>query len=650
MAALLVPAGGDRGPDRPQARLRAPASRCSSRASAAVRARARLGGARRRPRAAGRGSGGDRRRLARARAAGVPARAARVRGRHLGRDRRARRRRRARRSAACWSRPATGAGCSSPTSRSARSSTLGARRAIVETRDEQAPRAARPGRRRARHRRARPARARHPRGRRVGLDERRVVAPFAVAAVLLVRPPPSAAASHPRPVDRPRAAAPLARTSATLLLGMAFFSTILANIIFLTAVWGYSVLTAGLAVVPGAVATTIVAVPAGRLAERFGHRAVIVPGCLLYVLGMAVVRGAGDEPDFLGDVAAGDDAQRRRPRPRAADARGGRADATSRRSSSRRASAVQAAFRQFGGVLGTAALFAVGAPVTLAAAEDAYLLSTVWALGAGIVAASRSPLPLGAVVVTGVLVFAAPAAADTNVVVDFETGPALNTPITTQYQASAFVSFSQADGYRPYRKAVGNNVVANIGADLCELRGARRLRAADRLHQRAADADGQDGEAVRRTLRGRRRARHRAAARLPGRRLARRHRHGAGADDDLQHRGERDQRGRRHRPLRRADGRQRRDRREARLRQPHVHLSRQRAPRPVAERAVRRRRRAAGRFRRRPDHRHAAQRLGGRVHARRERAAAGRHRAVRELHAAPARRGGRAAHTAGRRA
>ena len=120
-------------------------------------------------------------------------------------------------------------------------------------------------------------------------------------------------------------------------------------------------------------------------------------------------------------------------------------------------------------MLGTAALFAAGAPVTLAAAEDAYLVSTVWALGAGIVAASRSLLPLGAVVVTAVLVFAAPAAADTDVVVDFETGPALNTPITTQYQASAFVSFSQADGYRPYRKAVGNNVVANIGADLCPL-------------------------------------------------------------------------------------------------------------------------------------------------------------------------------------
>ena len=180
----------------------------------------------------------------------------------------------------------------------------------------------------------------------------------------------------------------------TLLLGMAFFSTILANIIFLTAVWGYSVLTAGLAVVPGAVATTIVAVPAGRLAERYGHRAVIVPGCLLYVLGMAVVRGAGDEPDFLGTwlpalMLNGAGLGLALPTLAAWALQ----DAPPEQLAS--ASAVQAAFRQFGGVLGTAALFAAGAPVTLAAAEDAYLVSTVWALGAGIVAASRLPAPAG---------------------------------------------------------------------------------------------------------------------------------------------------------------------------------------------------------------------------------------------------------------
>ena len=246
-----------------------------------------------------------------------------------------------------------------------------------------------------------------------GWTSARIVAPFAAATILLAIVF-ERCRTHPRPVID----VALLRNRAnlgTLLLGMAFFSTILANIVFLTAVWGYSVLTAGLAVVPGAVATTLVAVPAGRLADRFGHRAAIVPGCLLYVLGMAVVRGAGDEPDFLGTwlpAMALNGAGLGLALPTLAAL--ALKDTAPEQLAS--ASAVQAAFRQFGGVLGTAALFAAGAPVTLAAAEDAYLVSTVWALGAGIVAASRSPLPLGALVVTAVLVFAAPASADTDVV------------------------------------------------------------------------------------------------------------------------------------------------------------------------------------------------------------------------------------------
>ena len=282
----------------------------------------------------------------------------------------------------------------------------------------------------------------------------------------------------------------------TLLLGMAFFSTILANIIFLTAVWGYSVLTAGLAVVPGAVATTIVAVPAGRLADRFGHRAVIVPGCLLYVLGMAVVRGAGDEPDFLGTwlpalMLNGAGLGLALPTLAAWALQ----DTPPEKLAS--ASAVQAAFRQFGGVLGTAALFAAGAPVTLAAAEDAYLVSTVWALGAGIVAASRSPLPLGAVVVTAVLVFAAPAAADTNVVVDFETGPALNTPDHHPVPGLRVRELQPGRRLPPVSKGCRQQRGGQHRRRPVLARGARRLRIPDRLHQRPADADGKGGEALR---------------------------------------------------------------------------------------------------------------------------------------------------------
>ncbi len=204
--------------------------------------------------------------------------------------------------------------------------------------------------------------------------------------------------THARPIIDPalmRIASFRRANVGILLLAMGFFSTILGNILFLTSVWQYSVLTAGLAVVPGAIATAIVSVPAGRMADRHGHRAVIVPGCLLYVAGIMIVRSAGAEPDFLtlwlpamllngaglgmAFPTLGAAALSEIPPARFASA-----------------SAVSSAFRQFGGVLGTAALFAaIGTPATVAAgleaADRAYLVSAVWALGAGAAALTLRP-------------------------------------------------------------------------------------------------------------------------------------------------------------------------------------------------------------------------------------------------------------------
>jgi EmrB/QacA subfamily drug resistance transporter len=215
----------------------------------------------------------------------------------------------------------------------------------------------------------------------------------AAAALLLLTLTAARCLSHPRPVVDPALLRIRSFTRAnvgTLFLGMGFFSTILGNILFLTSIWGYEILTAGLAVVPGAVASAVVAAPAGRLADRYGHRAVIVPGCLLYVAGILVVRTAGTEPDFLGIwlpamILNGTGLGMAFPALGAAAL----TDVPAARFAS--ATAVSAAFRQFGGVLGTAGLFAVvGAPATLAAAldaaHDAYLLSAGWALAAGAVA------------------------------------------------------------------------------------------------------------------------------------------------------------------------------------------------------------------------------------------------------------------------
>lgn len=74
------------------------------------------------------------------------------------------------------------------------------------------------------------------------------------------------------------------------------------------------------------------------------------------------------------------------------------------------------------------------------------------------------------------LLAAAPAVADDEVVVNFESGPALETPITSEYQASSFVFFQRSDGQRPYRRSApgrarSGSVVANIGGDLCQPEG-----------------------------------------------------------------------------------------------------------------------------------------------------------------------------------
>jgi len=192
----------------------------------------------------------------------------------------------------------------------------------------------------------------------------------------------------------------------TLLIATAFFSVILGNILFLTQIWGYSVLDAGLGTIPGPLATVVVSGPAGKLADRYGHRAVIVPGCLVYVAALLVLGSAGSEPDYVGEwlpgmvlngIAIG----------LAFPTFGAAAVADVPADRFGAASAITSAFRQFGAVIGTALLVAVvGEPEpadALAAAHRGYLVAIVAVvLAAGVALALRrepapeaTPQPLG---------------------------------------------------------------------------------------------------------------------------------------------------------------------------------------------------------------------------------------------------------------
>jgi EmrB/QacA subfamily drug resistance transporter len=216
---------------------------------------------------------------------------------------------------------------------------------------------------------------------------------------------------HPRPIVEPALFAHRSFSVGnlgTLLFAAAFFSVVLGNVLFLTSIWGYTVLHAGLATLPGPAWTTVVSGPAGRLADRFGHRAVIVPGTLIFAAGVMVLRSAGPHPDYLGlwlpgatltgigiglaFPTLGSAAVRDVPVDRFATA-----------------SAVNAAFRQVGAVLGTALLIAiVGEPASLQQALDvsdqAYLFAVIASLLSGATVlglrrrpAVREPAPTSAV-------------------------------------------------------------------------------------------------------------------------------------------------------------------------------------------------------------------------------------------------------------
>lgn len=87
--------------------------------------------------------------------------------------------------------------------------------------------------------------------------------------------------------------------SSALLFSAGFFGMFYVNVRFLREVWEYSVVGAGLAFAPGPLVSAIVAAPAGRLADRYGHRVVVVPGALLFAAGIAwIVAFVPDHPDY----------------------------------------------------------------------------------------------------------------------------------------------------------------------------------------------------------------------------------------------------------------------------------------------------------------------------------------------------------------
>jgi len=87
---------------------------------------------------------------------------------------------------------------------------------------------------------------------------------------------------------------------ATVLFSAAFFAALLGYVLFLASVWRYSSLMVGLAITPTPLIATVVAIPAGMAADRFGHRVVVIPGTVVFATGAVLLMAlAGSEVAYI---------------------------------------------------------------------------------------------------------------------------------------------------------------------------------------------------------------------------------------------------------------------------------------------------------------------------------------------------------------
>jgi EmrB/QacA subfamily drug resistance transporter len=135
-----------------------------------------------------------------------------------------------------------------------------------------------------------------------GWTSARVLGAFAASALLLgafvLR-----SSRHPAPVVELslfRVRSFSVANASGFVFALGFFALLLCNVLFLTGVWGYSILEAGVLLTPGPLAAAISAPIGGLLSDRVGQRAVAVPGGLVFAAGaLLFALLVDDHPSYL---------------------------------------------------------------------------------------------------------------------------------------------------------------------------------------------------------------------------------------------------------------------------------------------------------------------------------------------------------------
>jgi EmrB/QacA subfamily drug resistance transporter len=141
-----------------------------------------------------------------------------------------------------------------------------------------------------------------------GWGDPRIIAAF-LGAVALVTAFVLRSARHPAPVlELPmlRIRSFSVANTAALVFFAGFGAMLLSSVLLLTEVWHYSVLKAGLALMPGPLMAAIFAAPAGRLGAKIGQAPVVAAGGLVFASGFAVNLSLLDStPDYAGSFLPG---------------------------------------------------------------------------------------------------------------------------------------------------------------------------------------------------------------------------------------------------------------------------------------------------------------------------------------------------------